>query len=91
VKVTIADPYGQVVGELTGKSEAGLDTVLWFMRARRPGQRSEGGEGFYGGRFVDPGEYVVTLDVGGKKLTKKAVIRGRQGWTVGPVPVEIIK
>jgi len=89
VKVTIADPYGQVVGQLTGKGEAGLNTVLWFMRAQRPGQGREGDEGFYGGRLVGPGEYVVTLDVGGKKLTKKAIIRGRQGWTVGPIPVEI--
>jgi hypothetical protein len=90
VKVTIADPYGQVVGEPTGKGEAGLNSVLWFMRAQRPGQGREGGEGFYGGgRLVDPGEYVVTLEVGGKKFTKKAVVRGRQGWTVGPIPVGI--
>jgi photosystem II stability/assembly factor-like uncharacterized protein len=89
VKITIADPYGQVVGELTGKGEAGLNSVLWFMRVQRPGQRREGFEGFYGGPLVDPGEYVVSLDVGGQKLSKKAVIRGRQGWTVGPVPVVI--
>ena len=89
VKITIADPYGQVVGELAGKGEAGLNSVLWFMRVQRPGQRQEGFEGYGGGRLVDPGEYVVTLDAGGKKLTKKAVIRGRQGWTVGPVPAAI--
>jgi hypothetical protein len=89
VRITIADPYGQVVGELAGKGDAGLNAVLWFMRVQRPGQRQEGFEGFYGGRLVDPGEYVVTLDAGGKKLTKKAVIRGRQGWTVGPVPAVI--
>jgi photosystem II stability/assembly factor-like uncharacterized protein len=85
VKVTIADPYGQVIAELTGKGEAGLNTVLWYMRVQRPGQGRSGFGGFYGGRLVDPGEYVVTLDVAGKKLTKKAVIRGRKGWTVGPV------
>jgi hypothetical protein len=42
-----------------------------------------------GGGMVEPGEYVVTLDVGGKTLTKKAVIRYRQGWTVGAVPAVI--
>jgi photosystem II stability/assembly factor-like uncharacterized protein len=89
VKVTVADPYGQVMAELTGKGDAGLNTVLWFMRVQRPGQPRGGFEGFFGGRFVDPGEYVVTLEVAGRKLSKKAVIRGRQGWTVGPVPVEI--
>jgi hypothetical protein len=59
------------------------------MRVERPGQRQAGYEGYAGGRLVDPGEYAVTLEVGGQKLSKKAVIRGRQGWTVGPVPVEI--
>jgi hypothetical protein len=77
------------MGELAGKGEAGLNTVLWLMRVQRPGQRQEGFEGFFGGRLVDPGEYVVTLDVGGKKLTKKALIRGRQGWTVGPVTAPV--
>jgi photosystem II stability/assembly factor-like uncharacterized protein len=89
VKVTVADLSGAVLQELEGEAEAGFHTVLWFMRVRRPGERREGFGGFYGGRLVDPGEYVVTLDVGGKKFTKRAVIRGRQGWTVGPVQVEI--
>jgi photosystem II stability/assembly factor-like uncharacterized protein len=89
VKVTVADPYGQVVAELTGKGDAGLNSVLWSMRVQKPGQRPEGFEEFYGGPLAAPGEYVVTLEAGGRKLIKKAVIRGRQGWTVGPMPVEI--
>jgi photosystem II stability/assembly factor-like uncharacterized protein len=88
VKVTVADPYGQVLAELNGKGEPGLNTVLWGMRAQRVGQPPSRSEGMAGG-MVKPGEYVVTLDVGGKKLTKKAVIRYRQGWTVGAVPVII--
>jgi hypothetical protein len=32
------------------------------------------------------GEYTVTLDVGGRKFTQKAVIAKTQGWTIGPVP-----
>jgi len=31
----------------------------------------------------------VTLEAGGVKLVRKAVIRYRQGWTVGPAPVVI--
>ncbi len=42
-----------------------------------------------GGGMVEPGEYQVTLESAGQKLTKKAVIRYRQGWTVGAVPVII--
>jgi len=60
------------------------------MRVQRPGQPAGRGPGMGGGgAMVDPGEYVVTLEAGGKKLSKKAVIRYRQGWTVGAVPVVI--
>jgi hypothetical protein len=38
---------------------------------------------------VAPGEYVVTLETGSTKLAKKALIKYRQGWTVGPTPVVI--
>jgi photosystem II stability/assembly factor-like uncharacterized protein len=88
VKVTVADPYGQVLAELSGKGEAGLNTVMWSMRAPRAGQPPSPPVGMAGG-MARPGEYNITLDVAGKKLTKKAVIRYRQGWTVGAVPVII--
>jgi len=88
VKVTVADPYGTVLAEITGKGEAGLNTVLWGMRAQRPGQKPAPFQGSGGGsRLVAPGEYVVTLEAAGQKLAKKAVIRYRQGWTVGPTPI----
>ena len=84
----MADPYGTVLAELTGKGEAGLNTVLWGMRAQRPGAKPARFAGM-GGGLVGPGEYVVTLEADGKKIVKKAVIRYRQGWTVGPTPVVI--
>jgi len=89
VKVKISDPYGKVLAEISGKDEAGLNSVPWGMRVQRPGQAGLQ-FGVMGGGMVEPGEYVVTLEAAGKTLTKKAVIRGRQGWTVGPVP-QIIK
>jgi photosystem II stability/assembly factor-like uncharacterized protein len=89
VKIKVADPYGQVMAEINGKGEAGLNTVQWNMRAARPGQAGMRGGGF-GGAMVEPGEYVVTLDVGGKAITKKAVITKRIGWAIGPFP-SIIK
>jgi photosystem II stability/assembly factor-like uncharacterized protein len=88
VKVTVSDPYGAVLAELKGKGEAGLNTVSWGMRAQRPGQQPGRFQGM-GGGLVAPGEYVITLDAAGKALTKKARIRYRQGWTIGPVPVII--
>ena len=90
VKITVADPYGTVYRELTGKPEAGIGQVLWDMRAPRPQGQPGGQRGFgAGGGWADPGEYVVTLEANGKKLVKRVVIRGRQGWTVGAVPVVI--
>ncbi len=89
VKVSVADASGAVLAELTGKGEAGLNTVSWGMRAQRPAAGGQRPEGWGGGRLVEPGVYTVTLEAAGKKITKKAVIRYRQGWTVGPTPVVI--
>jgi photosystem II stability/assembly factor-like uncharacterized protein len=90
VKVVIADPYGTVLAELAGTGESGLNTVMWGMRAQRPGAKPGRLPGFGGGsRLVEPGEYVVTLEAAGKRLEKRAFIRYRQSWTVGPVPVVI--
>jgi photosystem II stability/assembly factor-like uncharacterized protein len=89
VKIKISDPYGKVLAEMNGKGDAGLNSVQWGMRVQRPGQAGPQFGGM-GGGMVEAGEYVVTLEAAGKTLTKKAVIRGRQGWTVGPVP-QIIK
>jgi photosystem II stability/assembly factor-like uncharacterized protein len=89
VKVTVADPYGTVLAELTGKGEAGLNSVSWGMRAQRPGQKPARFQGPGGRGLAAPGEYVVTLEAGGKTVAKKTRIRYRQGWTAGPVPVII--
>jgi len=90
-KVTVTDPYGKILRELSASGDAGIHTVLWDMRAVTsavPGARG-GGRGFGGGSVVDPGEYVVTVEVDGAKLVQKALIPRRMGWTIGPVPVEI--
>ncbi len=89
VKITVADASGAVLAELTGKGEAGLNTVSWGMRAQRPAAGGQRPEGWGGGRLVEPGVYTVTLEAAGKTIAKKAVIRYRQGWTVGPTPVVI--
>lgn len=90
VKITITDPYGQVLSELSGKGEAGVNTVLWDMRRQRPQeQAAQRGFGFFGRPLVDPGEYVVTLEVGAKRLTRKALVKCRTGWSLGPFPARI--
>ena len=89
VKVTITDLSGKVLREIDGKGEAGFNTVLWDMRPKREGEApySDDEYGAQSG-LVDPGEYVVVLEAGGRKLTQKAIIRKRQGWSIGPFPME---
>jgi hypothetical protein len=90
VKITVTDPYGQVLRELPGKTEAGLNTVLWNMRRQVKREEMEPPEEYrWRGSWADPGEYVVVLELGQKKISRKAVIIGRMGWTIGPVPVPI--
>jgi len=90
IKVTITDLSGKVLRELEGKGEAGFNTVLWDMRPKREGEAPPGYDE-YGARntLVDPGEYIVILEAGGRKLSQKAVVRKRQGWSIGPFPATI--
>jgi photosystem II stability/assembly factor-like uncharacterized protein len=89
VKITIADPDEKVLATLEGKTTAGINTVVWDMRPRITGEERAARLGRMRdvlARWVLPGEYVVTLDVGGKKLTRKAHIIHTQGWSIGPFP-----
>jgi flagellar hook assembly protein FlgD len=47
------------VRTIEGAANAGMNRATWDMTGGR-------------GRTVEPGEYTVTLEVGGKKLTQKA-------------------
>lgn len=88
-RVEITDAYGQEVAGLAGPAAAGINTVEWDMR--RAGAR--GARGGPGGTVVDrllpPGDYTVTLEVAGRKLTRRARITGTQGWSIGPHPTSI--
>ena len=79
-KISIADVNGRVIRDIAGTKTAGINRVLWNMAPNPPAQGDQGrggggGGGGGGGRggfaqAVPEGTYVVTLDVGGKKLTK---------------------
>jgi hypothetical protein len=90
VKITVTDSDGQVLAELPGKVEPGINTILWNMR-RKPKKEEieQREEGRRGGELAAPGEYLISLEMGQKKIIHKAVIKGRMGWTIGPVPVLI--
>ncbi len=96
-KITVTDPFGQELAVLEGKAEAGLNSVSWDMRRRvaQPGQQQapavrvrQTGPPYE--QWVPPGEYVVNLELAGKKLTQKILITKTVGWTVGPV-TEVIR
>jgi hypothetical protein len=82
VTIRITDPYGEEMAVLEGKGAAGLNSTLWDMR-RAQGQNAppqgQGRGGAAGGRSmartVPPGEYVVMLEIGDKKWTKRATVR----------------
>ena len=88
VKIQITDMSGNVVRDLPGTKEAGLNRVQWNLSRNPPpqpeGQEGRGGGGGRGGRgggaalvnpqAVDPGTYVVKLLAGGKTFIKTVVV-----------------
>ena len=76
VKISIADTAGRTIRTLDGTRRAGINRVMWNLTAQ-PGQGGQTAAGF-GGRggaaAVAAGTYIVTLDVGGKKLTKPVTV-----------------
>jgi hypothetical protein len=87
--ITITDPYGKEVARLEGKTSAGINTVIWDMRPLREGKGRAARRWWMRGvleQWVQPGEYVVILEIGDKKLTQKVRITKTQGWSIGPFP-----
>ncbi len=84
VKITITDPSGKVLSRLDGKTEAGINRVVWNMRVQSTEGQSPQARRRWRRPLADPGEYVVVLEVGETKLTRKAFIKKRAGWSVGP-------
>jgi photosystem II stability/assembly factor-like uncharacterized protein len=72
--ITISDPYGEKIRELKGKTEIGFNKVIWDMR-KEPEKRSQEDSRPSRGEWVEPGEYVVTLQLNGKTLSAKCRIK----------------
>ena len=76
MKISIADVNGRTIRTLDGPKKAGINRVTWNLAPQPPagpagrGGGGGGGGGRGGAGAVEPGTYVVTLDVAGKKLTK---------------------
>jgi photosystem II stability/assembly factor-like uncharacterized protein len=89
-RVTITDIAGKPVAQLSGPGRAGLNCVEWTMLTmpagataasagcgQTGGGRGGGGRGGNVGAPAPVGDYIVTLEIGGEKLTKIGRIRER--------------
>ncbi len=83
VRIIISDPYGKELASIRGKQEAGINQVRWNMQQRLTSEEREQMQARGGRmgrpRLVDPGEYLVTLEVGAKTFTQRARIRPMPG------------
>jgi hypothetical protein len=93
VKIVVADASGRIVRELAGPAEAGLNRVLWDLRTAPlpllPAWRRVGGNDSYRlaqsgphtrpGPLVKPGEYRITLSVGGRELVRPLRVEADNG------------
>ena len=90
--ITVTNAVGQQVARLQGTANAGINTVMWSMRAGGGRGRGAGGGGAAPGganpldQWMPLGDYTVTLEVGTTKLTQPARIVRTQGWSLGAVP-----
>lgn len=81
-KITVADLRGRVVRELTGSGKRGVNRVFIPLAGQRGAAAGWGAAG--GGRGgaaaqapLQVGEYIVSVEVAGAKLTKDAIVRAR--------------
>ena len=67
-RVTVSDATGRAVRQMEGPAKRGLNRAVVSLGGGGRGGAAPG---------LSPGEYVVTVDVGGEKLTKPARVRER--------------
>jgi hypothetical protein len=86
-KITVTDATGRVMRQLDGPGKAGMNRVLWSL-AGGGGRGGAGGGGAAGGGRggaagpaipATVGDYTVTVEVAGEKLSKPAKVRERIG------------
>jgi hypothetical protein len=81
--------FGTEVARLKGQTTAGINTVAWNLLAGAAGAAGGGGgrgPGYSPELWAPLGDYLVTLDIGGQKLTQAARITKTQSWSLNKEP-----
>jgi photosystem II stability/assembly factor-like uncharacterized protein len=76
-RVTVERPGGESIVELKGPSAAGVNRVLWNMRTGGAAGGGRGGGRGGGGPMLPPGDYKITVTVGGQSVSTTGKIRER--------------
>jgi hypothetical protein len=75
VKISIADATGKVIRTMDGTNHTGINRVLWNLAPTPPTNAQPVGGGRGGQpQSVEPGTYMVTLNVGGKTMVKPVTV-----------------
>ena len=81
VTLTVTDMGGETIRTLTGSGNRGINRVQWNLRGDPPPQPEEAQQaGPQRGRqregpLVEPGTYLVTLEVGGMEMTRSILVQ----------------
>jgi hypothetical protein len=75
VELTITDMAGETVRDLTGPGEAGINRVQWDLRANTPPAEEEQSQQRRFRPPVDPGNYLVKMNVNGRELVRAIVVQ----------------
>ncbi len=74
VELTITDMAGETVRTLTGPGDRGLNRVQWDLRAHTPPADPDQPTRRRVGPPVDPGTYLVKLEIGGREMVRSIVV-----------------
>jgi hypothetical protein len=75
--------------ELKGSGESGINMVTWNMRSMPTDEQRARIGRWARGELQDPGIYRIELEFKGHVLERRALIKERTGWEIGPHPRDL--